>query len=59
MIRISYKLTVGGVVFQEIDDIINLVEVIDGHDSEFVWVVDSMSEHESTNSTKSVDSKFH
>jgi hypothetical protein len=59
MLRTRVIDTMSRIVFKEIDEIINIVEVVDSCDSILLGVVDGGSEEESSNSTKTIDTKIH
>jgi len=46
---------VGGVILEEVNQVGNVIEVIDGCDSEFLGVGDCCAEHEATDTTETVD----
>ena len=51
-------LTVNGVILEEVNQVGNFVEVINGSDSELVGLGDSCAEHETADSSESVDTEL-
>jgi hypothetical protein len=51
-------LTVNGVVLEEVNQVGNFVEVINGSDSELVGLGDSCAEHETADSSESIDTEL-
>ena len=51
-------LTVNGVILEEVNQVGNFVEVINGSDSELVGLGDSCAEHETADSSESIDTEL-
>ena len=51
-------LTVNGVILEQVNQVGNFVEVINGSDSELVGLGDSCAEHETADSSESIDTEL-